>query len=305
MSHEGLKALATDLAIDRTFRVTLRGYRRAEVDNYVRFLEWHVSELTQERQGLLDERTTLLTQLATVHAELLTRRLPAAHERITVSHLGQRAGLLLSLADEEARSVRQHAAAQADARRQEALDEANGLVAEARREAETTMERCVADLRRRRDEYTRVSTQARLEADKLRSGAVDMKAEAARCLVVARAEAKSCLAVAQAEAQRVVAAAAEEAARVRRQAEADAQQTNEVAGTDTGNGMPSQSNEARQSTVFGGDSTAGQPFEVGTPVPARPTPSGTIERGTNTGPRTTMASKTNPTGRAANPGAPA
>ena len=163
-----------------SFRTVMRGYDPAEVDAHIATLKEHAKELRHQISEVED-------------------RLKAVTEP-NFTHLGDRVGQILALAEEEAAELRKKARKEADATRQDAADAARRL----RKEADT------------------YSTTTRTEADEY---AAVTRAEAEQHSHVTRADADqyadTTRAAAEAEAAKIVQAARDEAAAVQAAAEKD------------------------------------------------------------------------------------
>ena len=172
-----------------TFRGSVRGYDRLEVDNYVSWAEGELVAAQREREHLLDRVSAAGAELE-ISRRLLAERPPA---RTSVS---ERVGEVLRLAEEQAAQVLEAADA-----------EAGRIIAEARLEAD-------ARLRKAR-EIKELAVQA---ADQLRAAAQEDRAAAAALLAEAQGRADALLQEAAEERERLAGEAAEE----RERAAADA-----------------------------------------------------------------------------------
>ena len=172
-----------------TFRGSVRGYDRLEVDNYVAWAESELAAAQREREHLLDRVFAAGAELE-ISRRLLAERPPA---RTSVS---ERVGEILRLAEEQGAQVLEAADA-----------EAGRIVAEARLEAD-------ARLRKAR-EIKELAVEA---ADQLRAAAQEERAAAAALLAEARGRADALLQQAAEERERLAGEAAEE----RERAAADA-----------------------------------------------------------------------------------
>lgn len=144
------------------FRVVLRGYDPAQVDRRMSELgeaagETHVQveQLTARVRQLEQERDRALERAAsnTVVVE------QAEEKPADFTHLGERVGQILTLAEEEAEEIRSRASAELDAERQSISDnaarvrtEADRYATERRSEADTEAARLLEDARRAADE---------------------------------------------------------------------------------------------------------------------------------------------------------
>src|SRR5688572_29077907 len=107
---------------DPQFRVVLRGYEPAQVDRRLAELAERVATAEQHASSYA-ERVQLLEQRA---AEGASRETEAVAPP-TFEHLGERIAQMLTLADEEASSVRERAASEAEQLRKQAEQSAIGL----------------------------------------------------------------------------------------------------------------------------------------------------------------------------------
>jgi cell division septum initiation protein DivIVA len=189
------------------FDVVMRGYERAQVDEYFSRLQRETSQLTanlrQERdfarngsQQLVAERDNALRQLHAAQQELEKLRRTAAEttvelkSRDEVSLFGHRLNTILTTAEQEAKAAKAEAEEAASRIREEAEREAETVRTQAQQEADTL-------LTETRQEAETVRIQARQEADRL--------------LADARRHAAEVTERANAEAERVTTSAHEEA----------------------------------------------------------------------------------------------
>lgn len=144
-----------------TFRVVLRGYEPAQVNE-------RINELTQVAAQERAQRDALAAKLEAAERALAETRqapsdeqqpAPAPAEPPTYEHLGERIGQILTLADQEARDLRRQAEEEIAALRRELTEEeqatrekADRYAAETRAAAESEAARIVADARRAADE---------------------------------------------------------------------------------------------------------------------------------------------------------
>ncbi|MGB9281082.1 MAG: hypothetical protein WCB57_13520 [Pseudonocardiaceae bacterium] len=164
---------------DAGFDVVLRGYDKRQVDERLRFLG---AELTAA-----DNALRAASQRAAMLEDALTEaRSTPAGEPPGDSNFGARVEKILTLAEEEAREVRNQAEAELSSVRQQ--------LERARHEVERESER--------------VRAQAQADADQSRKAAADEAAELGKA---ARAEADQLVTLARAEADRLVAAATDAA----------------------------------------------------------------------------------------------
>lgn len=144
-----------------TFRVVLRGYEPAQVNE-------RINELTRVAAQERAQRDALAAKLEVTEQALAEARLtpsgeqqpvPTPAEPPSYEHLGERVGQILTLADQEARDLRRRAEEEIAALRRELTEEeqasrekADRYAAETRAAAESEAARIVADARRAADE---------------------------------------------------------------------------------------------------------------------------------------------------------
>lgn len=147
--------------IGNQFRVVLRGYDPVQVDRRLSDLgdaageaQHQLEQLTARVHQLEEERDRALAQASSV--EPLE---PAEPTPATFSHLGERVGQILSLAEEEAEEIRTRAGAELDEERASFAAEATRVRSEAdryaadrRSDADTEAARILEDARRTADE---------------------------------------------------------------------------------------------------------------------------------------------------------
>jgi peptidoglycan DL-endopeptidase CwlO len=128
-------ATAPDSAsVDDLFEVTMRGYNRRQVEDFVAKARQHVENLTAELGGTRQQRDQLMRDLTMLQEELLNVRQQLdsrpAHEEIS-----ERMAQILRLAQEEADQERQKAQAEYEELLERAQTEAGEAVEQARAEA--------------------------------------------------------------------------------------------------------------------------------------------------------------------------
>lgn len=144
-----------------TFRVVLRGYEPAQVNE-------RINELTKVAAQARAQRDALAARLEAAERDLAeatqaqtasTGAAPVAAEPPTYEHLGDRVGQILTLADQEAQDLRRRAEEQIaglrrqlDEEEQATREKAERYAAETRSAAESEAARIVADARRAADE---------------------------------------------------------------------------------------------------------------------------------------------------------
>jgi cell division septum initiation protein DivIVA len=159
----------------------VRGYNRQQVDNYVAWRAGQVRELESRLSQSLAE-------IEHLRRELTEARQNAA--RPPHQEISERVGQILKLAAEEAKSEREHGAADANDAREAARAEAEKLRAEAR------------------DEIDRLKTDAQGRAERMLTAAQE---QADRAVATANAEAEQMVSAAHATAEQAVSEAHEHA----------------------------------------------------------------------------------------------
>ncbi|MGY1724446.1 DivIVA domain-containing protein [Blastococcus sp. SYSU DS0533] len=177
-----------------SFRGSVRGYDRVQVDNYVAWAENELAAAQREREHLLDRVVACGTELE-ISRRLLAEQ-PVGRERPAVS---ARVGEVLRLAEDQAAQVLDAAEA-----------EAAQLRADARLEADARL--------RKAHEIKELAIDV---ADQLRVNAQRDRAEGAAALERAQAEAAELLRAAGAERDRLAAEAAAERDRLAAEAAAE------------------------------------------------------------------------------------
>ncbi|SEL88770.1 hypothetical protein SAMN04515665_12241 [Blastococcus sp. DSM 46786] len=177
-----------------SFRGSVRGYDRVQVDNYVAWAENELSAAQREREHLLDRVVACGTELE-ISRRLLAEQ-PVGRERPAVS---ARVGEVLRLAEDQAAQVLDAAEA-----------EAAQLRADARLEADARL--------RKAHEIKELAIDV---ADQLRVNAQRDRAEGAAALEQAQVEAAELLRIASAERDRLAAEAAAERDRLAAEAAAE------------------------------------------------------------------------------------
>ncbi len=134
------------------FRVVLRGYEPAQVDR-------RIEELSAAVQEAARQRDDLCLRLQTLEEERALRGGDAPVEPASFTHLGERVGQILALAEEEAADLRRLGAEEVAKRHSEIAEQVGQIKGEAdrysanrRTEAETEAARILEDARRLADE---------------------------------------------------------------------------------------------------------------------------------------------------------
>ena len=147
---------------ENQFRVVLRGYDPAQVDRRM----YELGEAAGQTQHELDQLAVRVRELSEERDRALQRAAeqtvtvePAEQEPPTFTHLGERVGQILTLAEEEAEEIRSRAAAELDSERQalaetttRTREEADRYAANRRSDADTEAARILEDARRTADE---------------------------------------------------------------------------------------------------------------------------------------------------------
>lgn len=184
---------------DRSFEVTMRGYDRNQVDDFVARTDAEMHALHSERDAAMGRSADLAAQLANSHAQIEAgrRQLAKATEEITGENVHARLRPLVENAHAEARQIRQ--SADADATRVRALADADSIETrrQANYDAEQVRQQGQADLQR----ASQAASQRTREADETLASA---QATAAEHVNKARADATKLLADAHAEVDRIV-----------------------------------------------------------------------------------------------------
>jgi DivIVA domain-containing protein len=167
------------------FRTVMRGYDPAEVDKFISSLTATVAAAEKQADALANKVEQLSNVAATTSAK---NAISAAPTEITFTHLGERIGKILTLADQEAKSIREGAektvadklaehdsttaAARADADRYAedvragADQEAARIIEDARRSADQTIDEAERQATARRREAEALYEQQRAKAAK-------------------------------------------------------------------------------------------------------------------------------------------
>src|SRR5262245_56657648 len=109
MVHGGdLFGLGEGIASEPGFETAFHGYKREQVDKYVHQIEAEIAALAAERENAYDQVQALSAQVHQLSLEMaeLRRRSNTRIDEASFEHLGGRVGQILSLAEEEAKSIR-------------------------------------------------------------------------------------------------------------------------------------------------------------------------------------------------------
>jgi cell division septum initiation protein DivIVA len=185
-------------AADRSFEVSMRGYDRNQVEDYVARTDAEIQALAAERDAALGRSADLAAQLANAHAQIEAgrRQLAEATTAITPETVHPRLRPLVENAHAEARQIRQ--SADADAMRVRALGDADAH--ETRRQANEDAQRMRGQAQEDLQRATQAAARREREADETLAGA---QAAAAEIVNKARADAAKLLADTHAEIDRL------------------------------------------------------------------------------------------------------
>ena len=185
-------------AADRSFEVSMRGYDRNQVEDYVARTDAEIQALAAERDAALARSADLAAQLANAHAQIEAgrRQLAEATTAITPETVHSRLRPLVENAHAEARQIRQ--SADADAMRVRALGDADAQ--ETRRQANEDAQRMRGQAQEDLQRATQAAAKREREADETLATA---QAAAAEAVNKARADAARLLADTHAEIDRV------------------------------------------------------------------------------------------------------
>ena len=179
-STELLPLLDSD---DPFFDVTIRGYDKRQVDDYVARAVAQIADLTAARDAALATSADRAAQLASREAQIESLRAQAAKKTETLdpAAVSDRIRDMLQLATEEAAQTRRSAEVEAE----RVLSSARADAERMRAEAAGEQQRLTASAAQRSAEADQKLAQARIEA----AGELDRaRTEAARILEAARAE---------------------------------------------------------------------------------------------------------------------
>jgi len=185
-------------AADRSFEVSMRGYDRNQVEDYVARTDAEIQALAAERDAALARSADLAAQLANSHAQIeaARRQLAEATTAITPETVHARLRPLVENAHAEARQIRQ--SADADAMRVRALGDADAL--ETRRQANEDAQRMRGQAQEDLQRATQAAAKREREADEALAAA---QASTAEIVNKARADAAKLLADTHAEIDRL------------------------------------------------------------------------------------------------------
>jgi cell division septum initiation protein DivIVA len=202
MSHGGDFFLGEGTASEPTFEVQVRGYNRKQVDRYVQQIEAEVAALVLERDQAYAQTQALAGQVQQLQVDISElKRRGGVGKKVSFRHLGPVVEQILTLAEEQAETIRGTATQDIDDRRveaervlAEAHAEADRLVEDARSKAAAGIRDFEIALAARRadegqaDEDRRTALSAELV--ETREHAAKLRAEAEDALVSAQQEAR-------------------------------------------------------------------------------------------------------------------
>jgi DivIVA domain-containing protein len=169
------------------FAAAMRGYDRAQVDQYLGRMDEDLRAALSERDSIAARTADLAAQLASSHAQIesLRRQLRTANESVTAENIDERVRKRLEAANSEAATIRREAEAEATTIRAGATDaasrtratataEADDILAEATQrhaEADETFRHRLADADKYRamveEQLAQSTAQAQAEEDRL------------------------------------------------------------------------------------------------------------------------------------------
>ena len=222
MSHGGelFELSGAEAAASGFETARLGGYRKDQVDRYVAIVEREIQALEKERHEAFAHAEALSTQSTVLHQEIgQLRRHLATGQGLTFRHLGPTVEQILTLAEEQAESIRQEASREISGKQSELdrlIQEAHERAAEATADFEIT-------LAARRQDEERATAQRReaiaAEVTAAREYAEQLTAEARATVQQAEAEARRITDAATAYVSQVRAEADQYAQNVRAQLE--------------------------------------------------------------------------------------
>ena len=176
---EELYARGNDTASRPNFGQVVRGYDKRQVDHYVSQVDGEMWRLANEREQARRQIQDLGAQLERLHAELTElRQRPPKIDRATVRDVGPMVDQILTMADKQAKALKDDATEWAGRRR----SEAEKVLADARERADKLQ----ADTRAA---YERAEEEARQASEQSAQQLEQARAEAHRLLEEARAQA--------------------------------------------------------------------------------------------------------------------
>ncbi len=184
MTQEFAHPTSGDSAIESLFEVTMRGYNKRQVEDYVSWLQNEVRTAQEEARLAQSTASDHERSLASARNELAAAHDSASTARPAHEEVSERLAQILRLADEEADQKRAKAAAESDTTLEAAREQAAKVLEAARSAAEG------------------IISAARERADKEAAAA---KSEAERLLVDATSSSQNTLADAESRAAAVLA----------------------------------------------------------------------------------------------------
>ncbi len=146
-----------ELRPESGFELSLRGYHRAQVDRYVATLQMRLTTLETELASSRYREEQLTGRVDRLNGEL--QNCTCSEDQSTSRMLGGRIEQILRLAEEEAAELRR----QSQLALERARDEADAIVAEARKHAEEAMRDFQSALAQRRSEEARAEAARRMQ----------------------------------------------------------------------------------------------------------------------------------------------
>ena len=197
------------------FDPALRGYDRAQVDQYLSQLEDEVRSAVADRDRAATRTADLAAQLASAQAQIesLRRQLRAAAETVTPENVDVRVRQAMESAQTEAARIRGEAETQAEAVRNGASDGAARTRAAAHAEAERIVAEATARLAAADETFRRRVEEAQQHRDRVEQDLAEslarVRSEEAALTAQAEAERNRLNAEAEAERSRLEVASAE------------------------------------------------------------------------------------------------
>src|SRR6266542_5340301 len=183
MSNGGELSVLNDRPAQPTFEVSLRGYDKRQLDQYVSRADSEIATLAAERERAVHHIQDLVARLQHLEAELTElRQRPARVDRASFRHLGPMVDQILALAEKQAEAITSTTAQRAANRQAEAekvLVEAREQAARALRDLEVEVAARRADGEKAHEER-RAAAQAELAEIRALADRSRAESEAAR-----------------------------------------------------------------------------------------------------------------------------
>lgn len=205
-----------DLMQEDSFEVVMRGYNRRQVHDYMIRTRNQVRDLEERLARAIDQAEQGRLELAEARKRMVEA--PQSYE-----DLSPRLAQILKLGEEEAAAKKEEAVNEANGLREAARAEADRTVSSARETADNILTSAQAEAERRVNEATGAAERMLAQAG----------ADAEETLTTARTEAEDSLREARAEADRLVTAAKHESDQTLEHARAEAEQTLTAARTES------------------------------------------------------------------------